>query len=487
MERTEVESMRKIPFLVAGVCLLLSGQAALAVDGPQPYTFTPATPQISAPLEAMLNAQVRKLGFEPNSDAGEIAKKWVVQIATDPDWKRVMAPPGGQSGDNSSNDTPMHAFGANLSPHERENLLRFFVGVVSGLKPEQCERMFGGAGPAVVSNILSAKQLNALMTLLNSAVKRSAHSDAPSESYSVAQALDADSAVEMQTEAGVRANKEITKSEMEDMPAIFKGKHACIAASALFRSFLELPEPIRTVATWDFLSSPWHGTASQHVLQTAEHYANSEFGLDKLPTQLASRLPPPGSRPMGFRSAVVEGDWENQSHPQFNGRYRKTYWNLHNSGAVATFLRRADADKEVVWGYFQTEFGFAGLRDQEVGTGIRILPPNVFPASQFSMASESNFVPRPNSSFRIPATQPSTEGVRDYRCETYGKYPAAKVFQDLTGDAVDVSCQAASHTGATKYQIREAYLYDYGISVRLFEVDKDGLTMSRIRSVTVTH
>src|SRR6478609_388867 len=32
MERTEVESMRKIPFLVAGVCLPLSGQAALAVD-----------------------------------------------------------------------------------------------------------------------------------------------------------------------------------------------------------------------------------------------------------------------------------------------------------------------------------------------------------------------------------------------------------------------------------------------------------------------
>ena len=478
--------MRILPYLAVGVCALLSNQAALAVDGASSYTFTPATPQVVTPPEAMLDAQVRNLGFEPNSDAGKLAKKWVVQIATDPDWKSVMAHASGRPGDKSSNDGGMSGFGANLSPQEREALLRLFLGVVSGLKPEQCERMFGGEGPPVGSNILSARQLYALMTLLNSAVKRSAHSDAPKESYSIAQALDADGALEMHLEAMLRKNKEISASEMEDMPAILKGKHACIAASAMLRSFLEAPEPTRTVATWDFLSSPWHGTASQHVLQTAEHYANSEFDLNKLPAQLASRLPAAGSRPLGFRSVVVEGDWENRSRPEFDARYRKTYWNLHNSGAVATFLSRADADKELVWGFFQTEFGFAGLRVQEVGTGIRILPPEVFPASQFSMASESNFVPQPNSSFRIPATQPSIEDVRDYQCETYGKYPASKVFPDLKGDAVDVSCQAVSGTGSTKHQIREAYLVDYSISVRLFEIDKDGLTMSRIRSVTVT-
>ncbi|AXL53313.1 hypothetical protein DSC91_006682 [Paraburkholderia caffeinilytica] len=477
--------MRRILFLVAGGCLLLSNQVALALDGAQQNTSAPAAPQIAAPPEAMLDAQVSKLGFEPNSEAGKVARKWVVQIATDPDWSKVMAPPSGQPGDSSRNGIT-NRFGANLSPHERETLLRLFLGVVSGLKPEQCERMFGGEGPPVGSNPLSAKQLGELLTLLNSAVKKGAHGDAPRESYSIAQALDADSTAEMRTEAELRKSRDITASEMQDIPAILKGKHACIAASAMFRSLLALPEPVRTVATWDFLSSPWHGTASQHVLQTAEHYANSEFGLDKLPTQLASRLPAAGSRPLSFRSAVVEGEWENPSHPQFDGRYRKTYWNLRNSGAVATFLSRADADKEIVWGHFQTEFGFAGLRGQEVGTGIRILPPQVFPASQFSMANESNFVPQPNSSFRIPATQPSTEDVRDYQCETYGKYPASRVFRDLTGDAVDVSCQAVSSTGASKYQIREAYLYDYSISVRLFEIDKDGLTFSRIRNVTVT-
>lgn len=478
--------MRNLPFLVASVCLMLSSQEVLAVDGVPPHTITRATPQVATPPDAMLDAQVRNLGFEPDSEAGKLAKKWVVQIAMDPDWKSVMAHSGGQPGDNSSNHGVMSGFGANLSSQERQNLLRLFLGVVSGLKPEQCERMFGGEGPPVGSNILSAKQLNALMTLLNSSVKRGAHTDAPKESYSIAQALDADSTVEMQTEAELRKNKEITASEMQDMPAIFKGKHACIAASAMFRSFLDASEPIRTIASWDLLSSPWHGTAPQHVLQTAEHYATSEFSVDKLPAQLASRLPAPGSRPLNFRSVVVEGEWENPSHPQFDGRYRKTYWNLRNSGAVATFLSRADADKEVVWGYFQTEFGFAGLRDQEVGTGIRILPPQVFPASQFSMASETHFVPQPNSSFRIPATQPSTEDVRDYQCETYGKYSASKLFRDLKGDAVDVSCQAVTGTGVTKYQVREAYLYDYSISVRLFEIDKNGLTMSRIHSVTVT-
>ena len=60
------------------------------------------------------------------------------------------------------------------------------------------------------------------------------------------------------------------------------------------------------------------------------------------------------------------------------------------------------------------------------------------------------------------------------------------MFRDLKGDAVDVSCQAVTGTGVTKYQVREAYLYDYSISVRLFEIDKDGLTMSRIRNVAVT-
>ena len=397
-----------------------------------------------------------------------------------------MSPPPSQPGDSPSNVSVASRVGATLSPHERETLLRLFLSVVSGLKPEQCQQISGREEPSAGSNILSAKQLNALLTLLNSAVKRTARGDAPRESYSIAQALDADSMVEMQTEAEVRKNKEITASEMQDMPAMLNGKHACIAASAMFRSLLEAPEPIKTVASWDFLSSPWHGTASQHVLQTAEQYAMSEFGLDKLPEQLAKRLPVVGSRPLSFRTATVEGEWENRSHQEFSGKYRKTYWNLRNSGAVATYLSRADADKEVVWGYFTTEFGFVGLRDQEVGTGIRILPPQVFPASQFAMVSENNFIPQPNRSFRISATQPSTEDVRDYQCETYGKYPASKVFGNLKGDAVDVSCQAVSDTDSTKYQIREAYLYDYSISVRLFEIDKDGLTVSRIRNVTVT-
>ncbi len=483
MPHAEVVSMRKLSLLTASVCLAVSSQAAVAVDGTRPFNLTAGAPQIAAPAEEMLDAQVRQFGFEPDNEAGQVTKRWLIQIATDPAWRKVMASSSDKPGDNGS---VMNRLGAALSARERETLLRLLLRVMSGLRPEQCSKMHGGDGPPVGANVLSAKQLNALLTLLNTAVQRTAHTEGPTESYSIAQALNADSTVEMLSEAELRKNKEITASEMQDTPAIFEGKHACIAALATIRSILEAPEPTRTVATWDFLSSPWHGLASQHVLQTAEHYANSEFGLNRLPTQLASRLPAPGSRPVGFRSVVVEGEWENPSHPQFEGRYRKTYWNLHNSGAVATFLSRADADKEVVWGYFQTEFGFAGLRDQEVGTGVRILPPQVFPASQFSMASETHFVPEPNSSFRIPATQPSTEGVRDYRCESYGKYPASKVFRDLKGDAVDVSCQAVSGTGATKYQIREAYLFDYSISVRLFEVDKDGLTMSRIRSVTVT-
>lgn len=478
--------MRKIAFLTTGVCLLLASQSAFAVDGSQLYPFSPTAPQAAAPADAMLDAQVRNFGFEPNSEAGKLAKNWLVQIMTDLDWRRVIAPPSGQPGKDTSADSPVNRVGATLTAHERETLFRLFLGIVSDMHPQQCMQILGKAGPPAGVNVLSAKKLNELMNLLNTAVKRSARGDTPMESYSIAQALDAGSKVEMRTEAALRKNKEISASEMEDMPAIFAGKHACIAASATLRSLLEAPEPTRTVASWDMLSSPWHGTASQHVLQKAEQYAMSEFGLDSLPAQLVSRLPVSGSKPLGFRSAVVEGDWDNRLHPEFNKPYRKTYWNLGDTGAVATFLSRADTDKELVWGNFATEFGFAGLRDQEVGTGIRILPPAVFPPSDFAEVSDGNLVPQPNSSFRLPVTQPSTEHVRNAQCETYGKYPASMVAPNLTGDAVDVSCQAISNTGAIKYQVREAYLYDYSISVRLFEIDNDGLTVSRIRSVTMT-
>lgn len=137
------------------------------------------------------------------------------------------------------------------------------------------------------------------------------------------------------------------------------------------------------------------------------------------------------------------------------------------------------------YGRFVTEFGFVELREQEVGSTIRILPPEVFPALQSSMVNGDGFVVKPNASFIVPATQPSADHVRDYRCETYGKYPASRVFPALTGDAVDVSCQSSSDDGIANSQVREAYLYDYNISVRLLDIDDDGLTVSRVRNVTI--
>lgn len=86
----------------------------------------------------------------------------------------------------------------------------------------------------------------------------------------------------------------------------------------------------------------------------------------------------------------------------------------------------------------------------------------------------------------MPETQPSADHVRDYQCETYGKYPASQVFPGLTGEAVDVSCRSSSDSGISKFQVREAYLYDYKISVRLLDIDDDGLIVSRIRNVTLS-
>lgn len=41
-------------------------------------------------------------------------------------------------------------------------------------------------------------------------------------------------------------------------------------------------------------------------------------------------------------------------------------------------------------------------------------------------------------------------------------------------------------SGISKFQVREAYLYDYKISVRLLDIDDDGLIVSRIRNVTLS-
>ena len=52
-------------------------------------------------------------------------------------------------------------------------------------------------------------------------------------------------------------------------------------------------------------------------------------------------------------------------------------------------------------------------------------------------------------------------------------------------EAVVTSLEAYT-VAQRKAEKNDSYLYDYSISVRLFEIDKDGLTMSRIRNVAVT-
>jgi hypothetical protein len=141
MPRAEVVSMSKLSLLTASVCLLVSSQAAVAVDRTRPFTVTTGAPQIAAPAEEMLDAQVRQFGFEPNSEAGQVTRRWLLQIATDPAWRKVMASSSGKPGDNGS---VMNRLGAALSPRERETLLRLVLSVMSGLRPAQCSKMHGG-------------------------------------------------------------------------------------------------------------------------------------------------------------------------------------------------------------------------------------------------------------------------------------------------------------------------------------------------------
>lgn len=136
-------------------------------------------------------------------------------------------------------------------------------------------------------------------------------------------------------------------------------------------------------------------------------------------------------------------------------------------------------------GYLSTEYGYQSIRAQPISGSVRYPAPRLLAPDAYPILDNGGPIPEPNSVYLSPPLQRDSGAVQGSRCESFEKYPASQVFKDFTGDAVDVSCKSMSDKAVT-YQNREAYLYDYGISVRLFEINEDGLSVSRIREVSIT-
>lgn len=476
----------KIRTLTAIVfCLLAYSTTPSAETRPSGYAFATApTPAVTLP-PTVVDSMVKAMGLEPDSEAGRVATRWFKHAFSDPDLREPLRSLL-ESKTTPTSDTSRFPLGMSFSADQRVHFIRSVLHFLSSLTSRQCATFSKGQGYTTKAiSQLSPVQLDEMFGLIEWTLKTSVQSHTQHESYTTEQLLDADNAVEMHAEAAVAKQHSIEPALLQDPPALLASRHACGVVTTMLKTLLQTAEPTRSIATWDLLSSPWAGFIFQHLLRNPDQYIDQHFDVSALPPHLVEHLPAAGSRPLGYKRIVVDADWENRSTPSVNGRYQKTYWNLHDTGVVATASRGLDDVGNPTSGSFATEYGEFALTDQTIGSGYRVVPPSRFPSSDYPTLDGGGPIPQPNSKYREPVPQPSRERLREIRCETFEKYPASTIEKDLTGDAVDVSCQAIWDKGV-KYESRDSYLYDYNISIRRFEIDSDGLSVLRIRNITVT-
>lgn len=478
----------KSAFLAAGLasclsltCVIPLADAAIEAPAPQPGLTLPKQ-SVPANINAGIDAQVRKMGFDPETDAGRAVVRWMRQIALDPDWRPMLVSTNGGR-------QLMREMGTLLSPSERETLLRVFGQLIASWTPAQCQQVFGGKG--IETNVmaaLTATQVNQVMATVDAAVKRRARGDVRKESYPIGQVMEADGVIEARSLALVRQMRDVPPNEINDMRMLMAGPHACQATAAVLQTTLGAPEPTRSIATWDLIAAPWRGSAAQYVLMTPEGYARERFSREALPAGLVARLPEKGAHPLGFSRIDVDGVLHGPSPHDAGQPYHDSIWNLDDSGVTTTFTSWRVGNRPPTFGHFETALGFTTLRAQSVGTAIHIVAPTEYVPTQYATVVPAMLEPEPLSSFREPTTQPSPQGGREARCAVTAKYPASDIAPNLTGDAADISCRIVGDKGDDdiKYQLRESYLYDYRVSLRRMSIDANGIHLSDIRKITIT-
>ncbi len=477
----------KLSLFAATVCGLIglsNLHAAEALPSQQGLASAPQSQTMPSTLpRAVIEQAVRGMGLDPASEKGQVAGRWFERSFLDADLRALLYQNGGVDL-KASGDKPVFPAGARLQPEQRLMLVKLFADYASTLTKPQCQALFASQkGDNKLLELLSARQLDELMKVFDVLLHTAAHAQGDAESYPIDQVLRAESDVEERVEAALKRQHIDTAFPSVGDPPGKSNTDVCVQMTTLLRTVLQTPEPTRRVVTWDLLSAPWSGTVFEHVLRKPDQFLTSHFDLGTLPAGLQQRLPAPGSRPLEYTKIVIAGDEENSTAHEKSTAYEETYWNLRDTGLVNRL--GLNHPERPVYGYLSTEYGYQSIRAQPISGSVRYPTSRLLAPDAYPILDNGGPIPEPNSVYLSPPLQRDSGAVQGSRCESFEKYPASQVFKDFTGDAVDVSCKSMSDKAVT-YQNREAYLYDYGISVRLFEINEDGLSVSRIREVSIT-
>ena len=447
-------------------------EPAAAASDSQP----PAPGAASAAFVGRIRLLLVRMGIDPDGANGKSLLAWAGGLMSDPDWSALL------TRRNSPGANAFNLKTLSLAPAARLQVLKDF----SVLAPYMPAGVFGGARLDAADfgkflNALPPGGVAAFENLLDVMVKQHDTMD-PAEHYSTAELLELENRFDTVAETA-SANHKI--AALDGKGGALNGQDVAFFAGLI----VDLPEPLRTRASWALLPGTngdgrSYGAITRGVLDDPYPYLADMFDDRALPASLHERLPADGSRPLPFRRLTVEGNWVDTKKPGSPHPCRYVYANLHDNGVVAEVAERLADSGQTVEGpaYFTTNYGLVALRKQRVGFGTDWAPvAQVLDSSTVALGSR---VPAEGEQVEFPVAQPSDDGVQSTRCLMGKTQPAASIFPTLKGDAVDVTCTHVAEHGAGS-SIKSVWLPDYGITL-MTGVRNDGERRFEIKSVTVS-
>lgn len=475
---------------IAGFALIASLTATTAFGvGMHGEESAPAASDVAAAPAAANDARFRAFlsgaGIDPDSERGKRLIALGVHLSSDPAWHAMTD----QRASDGGKAFPFYRDTRPIPPAVRLRFLTDLAALVPYMPAQVCASG-GGLTPANLTTMVKVMPLqgiDVLQDMLDAVASRDA-APATVEHYSTAELLEMESRFEADFQKEVEQNKFA-------FPGIAKTANGgattppngCDMVKLMTATMINMPEPLRTRATWAFLSpdkKPDEGIGMivRGVLVNPYPYLDETFDVSALPATFREHLPADGARRLPFRRLTVDGQWVNTDTPGDTGPYQQIFVNRHDDGVVARLTVSTSNPANPTWADFSTQYGPVTLRSQTVSFGDGLTP--LAQLEEGVSAAIGGQTVTEGAEFEFPAEQPSAHHVKTVRCKIGHKRPAASVFASLTGDAVDWSCTEAVENGKDR-RYQETWLYDYGIAVGASVNDEDGLTRFEIRKVSI--
>jgi hypothetical protein len=476
------------PIVVLTLITSLTATAAFGV-GMHGEESAPAASDVQAAPAQTNDARFRAFltgaGIDPDSERGKRLIALDVHLASNPAWHAMMD----QRASDGGKANPFYSDKRGIPPAIR---LRFLtdLAALAPYMPAQVCAAGGGLSPANLMTMVKSMPLqgiDVLQDMLDAVASRDATPDT-GEHYSTAELL------EMEGRFEVDLQKEFEKNKFA-LPGVTTASsgggttppNGSDMVRLMTATMLNMPEPLRTRATWAFLSPDKKpdqaiGTIIRGVLVNPYPYVDETFDESALPATFREHLPADGARRLPFKRLTVEGQWVNTDTPGDTGPYQQIFLNRHDNGVVARLTVSTSSPANPTWTDFSTQYGALTLRSQTVSFGDGLTP--LAQLEDGASVALGGKTITEGAEFEFPAEQPSLHHVKTVRCKIGHKRPAAAVFASLTGDAVDWSCTEAVENGKDR-RYQETWLYDYGIAVGESVNDENGLTGFEIKKVSI--